>query len=99
MKTKKTLISVLSIVVIALILACICVMATGCELRETKPESTTATTALKQYAEKYIIFMPDGTKIEGRPTYTYTSSIGVITIVIDGKTYRTHYSNVFMISE
>ena len=99
MKTKKTLIRVLSMVVIALMLLCICVIATCCAPMEAEPESTTATTALKQYAEKYIIFMPDGTKIEGRPTYTHTSSIGVITIVINGKTYRTHYSNVFMISE
>lgn len=92
MKTKKTLIRILSIVVTALILLSICVMATGCGNKRIFDTTWTF--------ERAIIFLPDGEKIEGKIAHwdDYEGS-DMIQVTIDGKTYLTHSTNVIMISE
>lgn len=50
--------------------------------------------------ERAIIFLPDGTSIEGEvELWTDYEGSDMIQVTIDGKTYLTHSSNVIMISE
>lgn len=50
--------------------------------------------------ERAIIFLPNGEKIEGDVTsWKDFESSDMIQVVIDGKTYLTHSSNVVLISE
>lgn len=91
MKSKKTVIRVIAMVVVALLLAGILFMFTGCN-----KQLFDATWSF----ERAIIFLPDGEKIEGKiTTWDDFEGSDMVQVVIDGKTYLTHSSNVIMISE
>ena len=91
MKSNKTLIRVFAIIVAALMLLSICVMFVGCN------QQIFDTT---WSFERAIIFLPNGEKIEGEvSSWKDFDSSDMIQVVIDGKTYLTHSSNVVLISE
>lgn len=50
--------------------------------------------------ERAIIFLPDGNKIEGKvSSWKDYEASDMIQVVVEGKTYLTHSSNVLLISE
>lgn len=90
-KTKKTVIRIIAMVAFLLILASMLVMFAGCN------QQVFDTT---WSFERGVIFLPDGEKIEGKVTsWKDFESSDMIQVVIDGKTYLTHSSNVILISE
>lgn len=90
-KKVKNFIRSTAVVLAILMLACICVMFTGCN----KQVFDTTWSF-----EKAIIFLPDGEKLEGKVTsWTDFDGSDMIQVAIDGKMYLTHSSNVVMISK
>lgn len=95
MKTKKTMIRVLSAIVTVLILFCICVMATGCApVDADMSEGLKVQNTKSEYA---IVRFPDDTIIRGNVDHKYMYSNGCIKITIDGVEYYTHIANVAII--
>ena len=94
MKNKKDIIRVIALVMIALILAGIMTMFTGCTPTNYQAVDTTWS------FERAVIFLPDGEKIEGAVTrWKDFQESDMLQVTIDGKTYLTHSSNVILISE
>lgn len=87
-KNKKDVIRAIAMILLVLLLLSVAVLFAGCAL-----EVSAAGT------HRAIILLPSGEKIEGVVTDTRRWDYGVVEIAIDGKTYKTHWSNVVLISE
>ena len=92
MRTKKAAVRAIAIVVILLILAGVCTVFVGCGNKQLLDTTWSF--------ERAIIFLPDGEKIEGKiKAWNDFDGSDMIQVIIDGKTYLTHSSNIIMISE
>lgn len=88
-KTKKTVIRILAMLSAALIMLCMLTMLAGCAAAETGEADEKST----KYA---TIYMPNGEKIEGEVEDEYRWTNGMIELIIDGVSYRTHIVNVLI---
>lgn len=92
LKNKKTVIRAVALTLAMVILACICVLFTGCVPADTSVSETSPVREVK--SEYAILRLPDDTIIQGNVGRKYTSSVGTIEIEINGVEYKTHWANV-----